>query len=186
MTQTTQSATRSKALMIDWHRRVRENQYVHYETAAHFSRLSYRLGIPAVILSAIVGTAIFASLAKDANQVAGGDSRPIWTILVGLISVVAAALTSLQTFLRYPERAANHRRSGAAFGAIRRELEHLLVFVPDSESELNLKLEKIRRKMDQLALESPEVPSALKARFDRLVPKDSLKFLREPTDPDKP
>lgn len=162
-------------LIRDWHRRARENQYVHYETGAHFSRLGYLLGVPSVVLSAIVGTAVFASLAKD-----GRAATSEWvTILIGFISVVAATLTSLQTFMRYPERAARHRQSGAGFGALRRELEYLLALPPDDPSVLRQELEAIRASMDKLALESPEVPSRLKKRFDREVPKGNLQFLTE-------
>jgi hypothetical protein len=163
-------------LLIDWLRRVRENQYVHYETGAHFSRLSYWLGVPAMILSAAVGTTVFASLAKtemtapDASALFLGLSANEWRIVIGLVSAFSAVLTSLQTFLRYPERAASHRRTGADYGALRRALEAILAFPPADPDDLNHKLELIRARMDRLATEAPEVPSILKKKFDSAVP----------------
>lgn len=148
-------------LVTDWFRRARENQYVHYECGVWFSRLNYLLGIPAIVLSTLVGTAVFASLETSAT----GTQK----ILVGLISIAAAVLASLQTFLRFSERAEAHRAAGSGYGAIRRSLELLKTFPPGDEAGLKDLLNEIREQMDQLAREAPEVPSRMKRRLDREV-----------------
>jgi hypothetical protein len=68
------------------------------------SRLNYLLGVPVVVLTTFVGTSVFATLQEDVNT--------SLRILVGAVSVFAAVLASLQTFLRYPERAEKHRIAG--------------------------------------------------------------------------
>src|SRR5947209_1418110 len=78
-------------LITDWFRRARESQRIHYECGTRYSRLNYLLGIPTIMLSAAVGTAVFASLDKDTS----GSVR----IILGLISMFAAVFASLQTFL---------------------------------------------------------------------------------------
>src|SRR5437016_9781213 len=117
-----------EVLVTDWFRRVRESQSVHYACANHFSRLHFALGLPTIFFTTVVGTAVFASMQK---QVTG-----TWSIVVGLMSIAAAVLASLQTFLRLSERADKHRVAGAAYGAVRRALELLKTFPPEDQQAL--------------------------------------------------
>lgn len=148
----------AEILVTDWFRRARESQFIHYECGVFFSRLNYLLGIPAMILSTAVGTAVFASLEKDVS----GNMR----IVVGLVSITAAVLASLQTFLKFSERADRHRSTGSGYGAIRRSLEYLKTFPPAEEEALKRAVEDIKKQMDALAKEAPEVPSRMKKKLD--------------------
>ena len=139
----------TEQLLDDWYQRVRVTQVAHYVSADHFGKRKYLLGIPAVILSALVGTTVFASL----------QSQPeLWLqITVGLASVAAALLTSLQTFLGYSERSEKHRIAGAKYGAVGRELEFL-------KTQTNIDTEiiaKLKKELDVLAEESPNNPKKI-------------------------
>jgi hypothetical protein len=145
-------------LITDWFRRVRESQRVHYECGTRFTRLNYLLGIPTIILTAAVGTAVFASL----DKAAAGNAR----IIVGLVSILAAVLASLQTFLGFAQRADRHRTTGAGYGAIRRSLEYLKTFPPSDPDEFERVVSDIKKQMDALAESAPEVPARLKKKID--------------------
>lgn len=135
-----------KEVLDDWYNRVSITQRAHYLSADHFGRRKYWLGIPAVVLSTLVGTAVFASLQKQPE---------FWLqIAIGLASVLAAVLAGLQTFLGYTERAEKHRIAGAKYGALGRELEILRA----SDQVSNETIENIRKRLDVLALESPNNP----------------------------
>jgi len=104
-------------VLDDWYKRVAVTQRAHYLSAEHFGTRKYWLGIPAVVLSTLVGTSVFATVQKQPE---------VWLqITVGLASVAAALLASLQTFLSYSESAEKHRIVGAKYGALGRELEQL-------------------------------------------------------------
>ncbi len=137
-------------LITDWFRRVRENQIIHYACGNHFSWLNYRLGIPTIILTTVVGTAVFASLE---NQAIGN-----YKIVIGLISILASVLAALQTFLGFPQRAEKHRLTASGYAAIRRELELLKTFPVEDAGELAGKLESLKIQIDHLAESSQEVP----------------------------
>ena len=49
-----------EALLEDWHHRVYAAQSAHYASADRFRTLNYVVGVPAVIFSSVVGTALFA------------------------------------------------------------------------------------------------------------------------------
>ena len=65
---------------------------VSYKDAARLARRQQWLGTVVVLLSAIVGTGVFASLTVEKMD-------PWVKIVTGLLSVTAAALASLQTYL---------------------------------------------------------------------------------------
>jgi hypothetical protein len=98
-----------EVLVTDWFRRVRESQRVHYECGTYFSQRRYFLGIPAIVLSTAVGTAVFASL----ESAAAGYMR----IVVGIVSIAAAVLASLQTFLAMPSERIGTVRPEQSMGA---------------------------------------------------------------------
>jgi len=79
-------------------------------------RWHFWLGIPAVILSTVVGTAVFATLE---NQSVGITAR----VIIALVSIAAAVLAGLQTFLRMSETAAAHGQAGDWYASIKRDIE---------------------------------------------------------------
>jgi fatty acid desaturase len=105
-------------LLSTWRQAIRVCHKAHVRSAAILQRRNRAFGIPVVILSTIAGTAAFATL----------ESAPaLWIkILVGLLSVLAAVLASLQTFLGYSELAERHKAASQRCGALRREIEEVL------------------------------------------------------------
>jgi hypothetical protein len=165
----------SDVLIKDWFRRVRESQRVHYECGVRYSRLNYWLGIPTIILTTLVGTAVFASW----EQADGGQYR----VLLGLVSIAAGVLASLQTFLGFSHRADRHRATGAGYGAVRRSLELLKTFPPADVTDLQRQVENIKASMDKLAETGPEVPTRIKAKIDReLKSRDHKRIFHLPGD----
>lgn len=163
-------------LLTDWFRRARESQQIHYECSNYFERLHLMLGIPTVVLSTLAGTAVFASLTKEL----GAHEK----IVVGLVSLLAASLASLQTFLNHSKRADKHRATAAGYAAVRRQLEEIKT-IPPTADEVPAALEKLRKSMDALAAASPEVPARIKWRVDARVKRKGFEgvFNLPPTDP---
>ena len=91
----------------------------HYSMALRFERRHKALGVPVVVMSALVSTAIFGSLQQNA---AIG-----WKIATGLLSLAAATLAALQTFFNYADVAQKHRASARAWSSIRRRLEYFVL-----------------------------------------------------------
>jgi hypothetical protein len=131
-------------VLSDWYTRVDASQRAHYLSADKFRRFSYFLGVPTVILTLFVGTSVFATL----------QSKPSLSgqIVVGACSVLAAILAGLQTFFGYAERSEKHRMAGAKYGALGRELEVLRASPAAVDPKI---IDRIREKIDALALESP-------------------------------
>jgi len=135
------------ALLEDWHHRVYAAQSAHYASADRFRMLNYVVGVPAVIFSSVVGTALFAGLEKDSPR----------TWLVASTSIFAAVLAALQTFLRFAERATLHATAADWYSAIRRDIEQILHLPVEDRGTPKEVLDEIRQEMNRAAQDSPEL-----------------------------
>ncbi len=156
----------AEELLTQWERRSRESQFCHYEAAKYFAGLNYVLGIPVVVLTCLVGTTVFATLEKSVTL-------PV-QVAVGSISVLAAVLAGLQTFLRFGERAEKHRSSGALYGSVRRRIEVIRVISPEQRGSALEWLSGTRETLDSLAASAPDVPRRVwqqaEAKLKKLTP----------------
>src|SRR3954451_15368577 len=117
-------------------------QHAYFERAGILGKLNYWIGVPVVIVTAIAGSAIVAN-----NS--GKNPIPAW---IGVITVSAAVLASLQTFFRFGERAAFSAVAGARYARLRRRIEDCLAAPAD---EVDARLEEIRKLEDDTGDPSP-------------------------------
>lgn len=150
-------------LIKHWRFRAHRVQLAHYESARKFRGLHLKIGIPAIALSTLVGTSIFASLG-----IATGEN---WFFLIkiatGLLSVSAAVLMGLQTFLKYAEQAEKHRTSGARFAHLKQEIELLATLPPSSDEELSKSLKAIEAKWTQYREASPNFTQKIWSKIEK-------------------
>lgn len=137
----------SRPVAVKWYERTSTVAYRHYQSAQRYSRLNFIFGLPTVIFATIVGTSVFATL----------QSKPEywWQVAVGLMSIAAAILSALQSFLGFSDKAEKHRAAGSRYNMVGRELE-LWLSRPQEDLE---RLEAIRQRIDALAQESPHIPA---------------------------
>ncbi|HWB56748.1 MAG TPA: SLATT domain-containing protein [Gaiellaceae bacterium] len=137
-------------LLRDWSARAGASAARHYSSADRLSRGNLMLGIPVVVLTTFIGTSVFATLQDEIDT--------SLKILVGVISVTAAVLASLQTFLRFGERAEKHRVAGESWAALRREIDEMLALHPTylaARGDPKSYLDDLRKRMDDTAALSP-------------------------------
>jgi hypothetical protein len=152
-------------LIEQWTLRVHRVQMAHYESARLFERLHLWLGLPAIALSTLVGTAVFASLSRAAEL--------SLQIVIGLLSVAAAVLTGLQTFLKYSELAERHRLAGARFANLKHRLELLVMSPPATADDLRQSLGSIEESWAKCREESPTLPARIWRRIEGAAAFDS-------------
>jgi hypothetical protein len=134
---------RVEQLLQSWHKRVYAAQTAYYDEAERFRRRNYQLGIPVVIVSSLVGTAVFSDVGSK------------W--LVGSVSILAAVMASLQTFLKFGENATLHGSAADWFAAIRRDIEEVLALPPHLRGKPKTCLDSIRQEMNRAGQKSPEL-----------------------------
>ena len=147
-------------LLAQWHNGLRIAHIAHSRSAATCELRGRVLGIAVVVLSTIVGTAIFSTL----------ESSPSTTvkIVAGLASVGAAVLAALQTFLGLEQRAAKHREVAAAYGTLRRELETGMALAATGPKPSEL-LDGVRTRWDALDATAPATSNRVYEHATRAV-----------------
>ena len=144
-------------LIFQWQWGMRISHRAHYEAAKYYERLHYLLGVPTVVMSAVLGSTVFASLQHSELE---------WIkSLMAVLSVSMVALTSLQTFFKYSERAERHKTAAVQIGEVRRELEQNLQFAQIDTAFVK----KIREKWDAADRQSPTIPTRIYERTEALV-----------------
>jgi type II secretory pathway pseudopilin PulG len=140
------------SLLREWQQRAAVSQDAHYVIATRLSRYNLLFGIPVVVFATVVGTSVFATVQENVAAE--------WQIAVGIISVLAAVLASLQTFLRFQERAEKHRAAAELWASIRREIDQMLALHPEylaERSDPKTYLDQLRRRMNEVSAQSPEI-----------------------------
>jgi hypothetical protein len=137
-------------LILAWYRRARHAQIAHAAAAARARRFERLLGVPAVLFSTVVGTAVFATI--------GHSPERYLQIAAGVMSILAACLAALQTFLRLDDRSREHRTRSQAFGSLRRDLGQLGAVGGRLREDVEQELERVHERYDSLSQGSLDVP----------------------------
>jgi hypothetical protein len=132
---------------------VRLSHLGHFSAAAHNSRMHRALGIPVVIVTTAVGTTVFSTM--------GQSPHIALTVVTGLLSLTAAILSSLQTFLSYSANAERHKFAAIKYGMLRRELEQFLDDPDESANILREFSQNFRVRWDAVDQESPPIPEQI-------------------------
>jgi len=150
-------------------RRARAEVYskAHRRAAVRFERKHYWLGIPSTMMGAIVGTTIFGTIEKAASS---------WPIKVGLaaVSMTAACLVALQTFLRYLERSAQHNLAHAEYEDIAGAVE-ILSMQEKTRREWVGCLEGILQRFDAIKGRAPIPPDVEALELETRQRSDALR-----------
>jgi len=128
----------------------------HYIAWERATKRQSVLGVPVVVITAIVGSSIFATI--NSNPGIG------WKITAGLISLLAAVLAALQTSFKYSELADHHKSAGASYAAMRRQLELFMLRYSGKNTEHQAALsalDKLVKDLDELAKKTPSIPDEL-------------------------
>ncbi len=142
-------------LTMRWIKRARESQFTHYQAGDRLVGRHRWIGVPAIVVSAIISLSIFGTLEK----MGGGEWLKYFAIVFALL---AAVLSGLQTFMKYAERGEAHRAVAANYGAIRRRLELLYATRPIDAKELK----KIEAELAILGNKASVIP---KKDFEKML-----------------
>jgi hypothetical protein len=109
---------------------------------------------------------------------AGNPEKFVRIEVVGLLSIMAALLVGFAASGRYAERAERHRRAAVAYGAVRRELDHFLCSTPSVRGDSKQVLDRLRRRLNQLAVTTPPLSSTAIRLVHSEVRKGSEQLIR--------
>jgi len=140
----------------------------HYIAANRYSALNRIFGVPVIVITAVVGTTIFATLNENPD--------PKWKIAAGLFSLAGTVLASLQTSLKFADTAQKHKEAGESYRVIQRRFGtfqlHFAEAGPDQRQAAILEYERLMQRLEEIPKKFPPVPDWCyeKAKVEKLKP----------------
>lgn len=119
----------------------------HDEASRSYAKYQFSLGIPSLVVSTVVGTSVFAALSSK-------EVTPLW---VGLLSILAAVLAALQTFMDFGGRSDKHRNAAVKYKSSIRLLEEMLVELAQGKEISKDDIDATRTMIDGLEESAPVV-----------------------------
>lgn len=119
----------------------------HFAASSFWSKFHLACGIPAVVLSAIVGCNTLAAFAKN------------WIVVI--LSLLVVALSSIMTFLNPNERASTHQNAANNYDALMNKIRifwSIDCWTEVAEAVLTEKLKYYSELKDRLNQNSPQIP----------------------------
>jgi hypothetical protein len=142
------------------------NARAHFIAAHSYQIRHYWIGVPAIFASTVVGTTIFASMSNSASETV--------KIVAGCLSIAAAFLSGLLTFLNYGDRSKEHKVAATKYSSLRRDFELLIISMTyGNDTAVNVQIDKLSVIMDKLsdvASEVPNVPEGFWKAANKEVP----------------
>lgn len=120
----------------------------HYKAADRTAWWDKVAGVITTLLSAAIG-ALLLHAGKE------GPISATLTTYLGLLSLVASALTAIQARLRYDDVSQQHRGAGAAYEVLGRELDVLIA--EEAHGDMD-RLKALRQRMNELDKTTPLIP----------------------------
>ncbi|HEY5707072.1 MAG TPA: DUF4231 domain-containing protein [Terrimicrobiaceae bacterium] len=143
----------------DYRHYAQKKSNAHYHMSERAKARHNSLGIPVTVSTAIVGTAIFATL--------NSPTQSFWIqVGAGLLSLTAAVLAALQTFFNFSDVAAQHKDAAASYEAVRHQLDWFLLSYSSwgEASTLEVPLKQLRdtaAQLDEIAKKAPSIPDSV-------------------------
>jgi len=159
-----------EALLRDWQRRSTVAEHAFYSKAERLRVWNYLLGIPVVIVTGVVGTAVFASLGKSTTV--SGHAK----LAIGAVTILAAVLAGIQTFTKLGEAAQQNGIAGDWYASIRRDLEEVLSLPLALRDPPKKVVDETRKEMNKASQKSPELGERWWGPFARAYDVDDLRI----------
>ena len=154
---------RTEELLSVWLNRAEVAQHAHRKAGKHFARKHYILGGIIVSLSALVGTSLAARV----------ETGEVMHWIITGISAAVFLLASLQTFLKYHERAERHESLRAGFSALCREIEEKLKLGRQGHERPSEVVPRIRASYNRLSATHTPVPERIWKKAERELEPES-------------
>jgi hypothetical protein len=132
----------------------------HYARGDTFRKRNNEIGVTAVFFSTVISAGILTSLHKDPGF--------WWTVAAAVIALIAALLTGVRSYLKLGELSESHRKAGAKFGEIYRDLEIFVLGKPANDAASRAQLTRIADQIGKLEEVGPGYPAKVfQKKFDK-------------------
>ena len=156
-----------KKLLQEWRGEAEKSAVGHLRSGEYLEKWRIWLGIPAVVLSAIVGSTVFATILNSSSKTA------IWAVVVTALAVTSGVLTALQSFLDLGTTAEKHRRSNASYKGVVRRIDVALLKLRERSTLSSEELNGFDNEMKNLETDSPIIRPRIRRNVESNFERES-------------
>lgn len=154
-------------LLQNWGEKIRYYAWMHYRSAAIYSRLHNMLTFPLIVVSAFTASANFTMI--------GNDKKDTFTMFVIPLSIgcgglITAILSSLTKLIQTAEMSTMHTESHRNFNKLMRTVTMELGLPPNQRKPPYEACTIVRTEFDRLILEAPDIPESVIEEFNTKFP----------------
>jgi hypothetical protein len=137
-------------------------RFLHDKAFNKYDRCNMCFSLPVIILSTLTGVANFAQSSFPV------DSRPMVSVIVGSLNIIAGLITTIAQFLKVAEKMEGHRAASVAYSKFSRNIS-VELSLPVKERLVNGTefLSTQRSELDRLIEQSPNIPEDVVKIFDK-------------------
>jgi hypothetical protein len=138
-------------------------RWLHTQCNYHFDSMNFYLTIPNIILSTLNGgftmslTSVFPDL----------QAQHIATIIIGIISIFSAVLTTLNQYIKSQQMMEAHRSASISYGKLNRTINNELALRRDQRSNAIEFLKIVRSEQDRLENTAPSILPHVIHKFNK-------------------
>ena len=149
-------------------------KWLHNKAYAVFSNLNAWYTIPVIIISTVTGTANFAQERLPLQY------QSYFSMGIGVFSIVAGIITTIQQFLKITQLSEGHRVSTIAWDKFYRNIKIELIKHPSERMNVKNMLKLCKDEYDRLIETSPDIPEKIIKDFKNTFKKtdEYIKILK--------
>jgi hypothetical protein len=137
-------------------------RFLHDKAFNKYDRCNMCFSLPVIVLSTLTGVANFAQSSFPV------ESRPLVSVIVGSLNIIAGLITTIAQFLKVAEKMEGHRAASVAYSKFSRNIS-VELSLPVKERLVNGTefLSTQRSELDRLIEQSPNIPGDIVKVFDK-------------------
>jgi len=137
-------------------------RWLHTQCSYHFDTMNFYLTIPNIVLSAVNGgfTMSLRSVFPDV------PTQHVATIIIGLISIFSAVLTTLNQYIKSQQMMETHRAASISYGKLNRNINNELALRRDQRTNALEFLKTVRIEQDRLEMTAPSILPKIIKKFN--------------------
>jgi len=137
----------------EWMVWVEAVRLTHYSRADTFRKRNNEIGLAAILFSTVISAGLLTSIHSGAGF--------WWKVAAAIVALLAALATGVRSYLKLDDLSEQHRKAGAKFGEVYRELELFVLGQPANDASSRAELKGIAGEVGTLEEAGPGYPASV-------------------------
>ena len=164
-----------------WQTLLNDRANAHEAATIFFRRCNMLMTVPNVICSTMLGSmgiTDFSGPATD-DDYESRMAEAVHRYYTGILAVIVAVLTALDSMLQFNVTAAAHRASARNYSKLVTTIDSQLIHIPTRREDAEVFIEKLVSQMENLKDHAPVLPNRILKKFPSLQPRATPQILTD-------